>query len=108
MGRGDIVAYEDPSDSTLNRVLFGRLRALPGDTVRYNGDVQLVPGVASCADADYFWVQSLNDENPLDSRTLGFISEQRIIGRAFLIVFSHPTDSSLWSSYRNDRFLLLK
>ena len=108
MNRGDIVAYEDPSDSTFNRVLFGRLHALPGDTVRYNGSIELVPSIANCADADYFWIQTLNEANPLDSRQLGFISEQRIIGRACLVVYSHPADSSIWSGYRNDRFLLLK
>ena len=108
MCRGDIVAYEDPSDSTLTRMLFGRLHALPGDTIRHNGTIKIVPGLASCADNDYYWVQALSDDNPIDSRQLGLISEQRIIGRAFLIVYSHPADSSLWKGYRNDRFLLLK
>jgi signal peptidase I len=108
MKRGDIVAYECPTGKGHYRVLFGRLCALPGDTVRYNGEVGLVPGLVNCADADYYWVQSLNEKNPTDSRQLGFISEQRIIGRAFLVVYSHATDSSLLSGYRSERFLLPK
>lgn len=108
MKRGDIVAYDDPSDSTHTRVLFGRLSALPGDTVHYHGYAEMVPGLANCADADYYWVQTLNENNPIDSRLLGFISEQYIIGRTVLVVYSHPEDSSVWTGYRNDRFLLLK
>lgn len=106
--RGDIVAYEDPRDTTRRSVLFGRCRALPGDTVRYSGQVEMVPSVKDCADADYYWIQTLSEDNPVDSRQLGFISEQFIIGRAFLIIFSHNPGEPFWRGYRNDRLLLLK
>ena len=43
--RGDIVAYENPCDSSRRSVLFGRCCGMPGDTVRYNGLVQLVPSL---------------------------------------------------------------
>jgi hypothetical protein len=89
-------------------VLFGRCRALPGDTVRYSGQVEMVPSVKDCADADYYWIQTLSEDNPVDSRQLGFISEQFIIGRAFLIIFSHNPVQPFWRGYRNDRLLLLK
>ncbi len=108
MQRGDIVAYDDPTDSLNRRVLFGRLSALPGDTVRYEGHLELVPGLVNCADADYYWIQSLNEESQMDSRLFGYVSEKSIIGRAFLIVYSHPSDSSVLRGFRNDRFLLLK
>lgn len=106
--KGDIVAFEDPRDDSRNTVLFGRCRALPGDTVRYRGYVELVPSLKNCADADYYWMQALNEDNPLDSRQLGFISEQLIIGRAFLIVFSHDNAKPFWAGYQHDRLLLLK
>ena len=41
--RGDIVAYENPHDSLHGQVLFGRIGALPGDTVRYQGQTLLMP-----------------------------------------------------------------
>lgn len=106
--RGDLVAYEDPRDSTHISVLFGRCRALPGDTVRYQGHLEEVPSLKNCADADYYWMQALNEKNPLDSRLLGPISEERIIGRAVLIVFSHRPGDAPWTGYRSDRLLLPK
>lgn len=108
MQRGDIVAYDDPTDSLNRRVLFGRLTAIPGDTIRYEGHLELVPGLVNCTDVNYYWIQSLNEENQLDSRQFGYVSEKAIIGRAFLVVYSHMSDSSMWRGYRNDRFLLLK
>ena len=105
---GDLVAYEDPRDSTHSSVLFGRCRALPGDTVRYQGRLEMMPSLANCADADYYWVQALGEQNPLDSRQLGPISEERIIGRAFLVVFSHTPGQAPWTGYRHQRLLLLK
>ena len=105
--RGDIVAYEDPSDSTHTRVLFGKLSALPGDTIRYRGELELVPSLTNCADADYFWLQALSDNNPIDSRYLGFISEQYIIGRAFLVIYSHNPKMPIWKGYNPNRWFVL-
>ena len=106
--RGDIVAYDDPRDDTGQGVLFGRCLALPGDSIRYHGQLELVPGIANCADADYYWIQALGAQNPLDSRQLGFISEEHIIGRAFIVVYSLDPDSSAWRSFRHDRFMMPK
>lgn len=106
--RGDIVAYENPCDSSRRSVLFGRCCGMPGDTVRYNGLVQLVPSLKDCADADYFWIKTLSNNNPLDSRQLGFVSERHIIGRAFLIIYNHEPAAPLWNGYRRDRFMLSK
>ena len=107
--RGDIVAYEDPTDSTFHRVLFGRIRAPPGDTIRYSKQTEVVPSLHNCADGDYFWIQAINEQNPLDSRQLGFISEQRIIGRACMLVFSHEPGQPFWKGYRkNQLFLMMK
>ena len=106
--RGDLVAYEDPREGANGAVLFGRCRALPGDTVRYQGRTELVPSLKNCDDADYYWIQAIGQHNTIDSRELGFISEQLIIGRAFLIVFSHDEQQPLWTGYRSKRFLLKK
>ena len=105
---GDYIAYEDPRDSTGQSVLFGRCSALPGDTVRHEGRLMVVPSLQDCADCDYYWVQALGKSNPIDSRTLGFISERHVIGRAFLIVFSHDPMTTILDGWRSDRLLLLQ
>ncbi|MBR1484594.1 MAG: hypothetical protein IJ612_02745 [Prevotella sp.] len=103
---GDFIAYEDPRDSTQQTVLFGRCRALPGDTVLYEGRPTTVPSLKDCADADYYWVSALGEGNPTDSRQLGFISERFIIGRAVLIVYNHDDARPFWNGWRHDRLLL--
>ena len=108
IGKGDIVAYEDPTDPTRSRVLLGRCRALPGDTVRYRGRLELVPSLANCAGADYYWMQALGDNNPTDSRELGFVSEQSIIGRVVLVVYNHDTSAPVWAGYQWNRTLIRK
>lgn len=108
VGRGDIVAYEDPRDSTHTNILFGRVCALPGDTIRYKGQTDLVPSLRNCADADYYWLKAINEQNPLDSRYLGYINEQFIIGRAFLVVYSRDLSQPFYAGYRKSRFLLQK
>ena len=89
---------------------FFRFRSadeLPGDTVYYDGRLVMVPSTKDCADADYYWIRALGEGNPTDSRQLGFISEQRIIGRAFLVVFNHDAEQSLWRGWKGNRLLLL-
>ena len=108
VGRGDIVAYEDPTDTTHIRVLLGRCLALPGDTVRYQGRSELVPSLKDCADADYYWIGALGKNNPTDSRQLGFVSERLIIGRAVSVVFNHNPQASLWEGWQTGRFFLPK
>ena len=103
---GDYIAYEDPRDATSQTVLFGRCRAVPGDTVLYEGRPTVVPSLKDCADADYYWVSALGEGNPTDSRQLGFISERLIIGRAVLIVYNHDDLRPFWSGWRHDRMLL--
>lgn len=106
--RGDIVSYEDPSDSTSARVLIGRVVALPNDTIRFHGRSLIVPGKVNCASADFYWIRSINELTPFDSRLLGFIDEQRIIGRVFAVVYSHDDEEPLWTGYRKDRWMLKK
>jgi len=44
--------------------------------------------------------------NPLSSRQLGFIPEQRIIGRACLVLYSREPSAPFWKGYRSERLLL--
>ena len=106
--KGDIIAYEDPRDSTCQTVLFGWCRALPGDTLVFREETLIVPSLQNCADADYYWINALGEGNPVDSRYLGFINEQRIIGRVFVVICNHDADKPFWTGWRNDRLLLFK
>lgn len=94
IGRGDIVAFESPADS-IGGVFICRCKAVPGDTV--NG--QAVPGRATCADTDYYWLETLSRSNPVDSRLFGFVPERCIIGRVFLIMYHHDDSKPLWEGY---------
>ena len=104
--KGDFIAFED----LYGRIYICQCAALPGDTVYLDNDKVpcVVPGVQTCDDQDYYWVKSINNDNPIDSRMLGFIPEERIIGRACLILFSHDPETSFWRGYRSERLLLPK
>ena len=104
--KGDFIAFED----LYGRIYICQCAALPGDTVYLDNDKVpcVVPGVQTCDDQDYYWVKSIGKDNPIDSRILGFIPEERIIGRACLILFSHDPETPFWRGYRSERFLLPK
>lgn len=104
--KGDLIAFED----SLGQILICRCTALPGDTVYHTkGQAPcVVPGLTNCADQDYYWVEAIGKNNVLSSRQLGFISEDHIIGRACLILYSHYPTEPFWKGYRSDRFLLPK
>lgn len=103
--RGDVVAFDNPLRP--GEVLLCRCQGLPGDTISGpGGELTVVPGLKTCADADHYWMVALGDGNPLDSRTLGFIAERHIIGRAVMIIYSHDTTQPLWRGWRPQRFFL--
>ena len=104
--KGDFIAFED----LYGRIYICQCAALPGDTVYLDNEKIpcVVPGVQTCDDQDYYWVRSINKDNPIDSRLLGFIPEERIIGRACLILFSHDSKAPFWKGYRSERLLLPK
>jgi signal peptidase I len=101
--KGDLVAFESPTDG---QVIICRCKALPGETVEVDGRTEKVPSLQDCADADYYWMETVNPANPLDSRQLGFIAEPLIIGRAFMVVFSHEPSAQPWKGWRTGRTLL--
>ena len=106
--KGDFIAFED----TLGRMLICQCAAVPGDTIYLSksGDHSpcVVPGIINCDDQNYYWVRSIGRNNPTDSRQLGFIPEERIVGRACLILFSRDPKAPIWRGYRSERFLLPK
>ncbi len=104
--RGDIVAYEGFDDEYNSHLLFGRIRALPGDTIHYMGELDILPSRHNCDIDDCYWIESINERNPIDSRQLGFISEQCIIGRICMLVYSHDPSQPFWTGYRKGRFLI--
>ena len=99
--KGDILAFENPTED--NSVVICECKGLPGDTLDIDGETLVVPGLGDCADADYYWLESINKENPVDSRLLGFISEEYIIGRVVMVAYSHDPSAPFWSGWRHDR-----
>ena len=100
INRNDLVAFENPKNP--DEVLICRCKALPGDTVMHEGQALVVPGVKNCASTDHYWMEAISQENALDSRFLGFIPEEYIIGRAIMVIYSHQKGVG----WRGDRFLL--
>jgi len=125
--RGDIVALNDPTDSTLSiddrQLLFLRCKHVPGDRVRVGANMLIVPGRASCADQDYYVMEPLcshpsplssllsplsskssplsSKSSPLNSHLL--VPEDHIVGRVALIIFSHDPAQPLWEGWRTNR-----
>lgn len=92
--RGDIVVFEAP-DGTPSSVytppsslLIARCAGVPGDTIRTTNGLMTVPGLKTCANADYYWLEALNPHNPADSRHLGFIPESSIVGRVVTVLYN--------------------
>ena len=106
IAKGDLVAFENPLDSTHNEIFICRCVALPGDSLMIDHVMTPVPCLDNCASSDFYWLESINPDNPMDSRSLGFIAEEYIIGRAVLVVYSHHPKAPLLDGWRSDRFLL--
>ena len=47
-----------------------------------------MPGLKNCAKADYYWLEALNQQNPVDSRHLGLIPESSIIGEVITVLYN--------------------
>ena len=69
-------------------LMIARCTAVPGDTIRTTNGTLIVPGLVNCAKADYYWIEALNSKNPVDSRHLGFIPEQNIIGKVVTVLYN--------------------
>ena len=85
--KGDIIAFKVPADS-VDGIFIARCTAIPGDTIHTINGPLLVPGLKTCAKTDYYWLEAVNQENPIDSRHLGFIPERDIIGRVVTVLYN--------------------
>ena len=101
VGRGDLVALENPQNPS--EVLICRCTALPGDSVSHEGQTFIVPSLKDCADADYYWMESVGKSG---LRVLGFIAEEYIIGRVFMVAYSKDPQKPLWQGWCTDRLFL--
>ncbi len=87
VSRGDIVAFTVPGDS-IPGIFIARCTAIPGDTIHTKNGIMLVPGRVTCADKEHYWLESINHNNPADSRIFGLITEQDIIGRVVTVLYN--------------------
>lgn len=87
VNKGDIVAFTMPGDS-VSGLMIARCTATPGDTISTQNGPLLVPGLVNCAKADFYWLEAINDQNPVDSRHLGFIPESSIIGKVVTVLYN--------------------
>lgn len=85
--KGDIVAFTVSVDS-IEGLMIARCKGIPGDTVSTQNGPLLVPGLINCAKTDYYWLEAINEQNPIDSRHLGFIPECNIIGRVVTVLYN--------------------
>ena len=95
--KGDIVAFS-VAGSNASGLMIARCTAVPGDTLSTLDGPLLVPGRSTCADDDYYWLESLNPQNPADSRHLGLISERDIIGRVMTVLYNSHRLPSLFNA----------
>lgn len=102
--RGDIVAFENPNNTS--EVVICRCKGIPGDTISNEGREVLVPGRATCSEADHYWMEAIGPGNSIDSRELGFIHEELVIGRVTAVVYSHDPAKPFWTGWRRDRTMM--
>jgi signal peptidase I len=79
--RGDIVVFRSPADGTR---LVKRVAAVPGDQI---GAITVPP--------DHFFVLGDNFGNSADSRVIGLIPRDNILGRTSRVVLSLDPDTHL-------------
>ena len=115
--RGDILAVNDPTDSlqsdvSARRVLLVRCEAVPGEASPNPSERRglptdfVVPGRINCADQDYYVMEPVGTPRSQGDRAgLLLVPEDHIIGRAYLIIYSHEPGASLFDGWRSDRFL---
>ena len=96
--KGDLVAFENPQNN--DEIFIYRCKGLPGDTIVHEGKTLVVPSLKDCADADYYWLETL------DTHQLGFIAEEYLVGRAFMVVYSRNPLGPFWKGWRSNRILL--
>lgn len=101
--RGDIVVFEAAGKASGGKML-ARCKALPGDTLPYQKGLVVVPGIKStCARADYYLLEPLQQMRGKVPGNTSLVEEQQIIGRATMVLY-HIDSSGI---DRNRCFLYL-
>ena len=78
----------------------GRQAEIKNDTLYVDGQ----PVTKGCFTKDYYWMGSNNTINLSDSRLFGFVPQDHIIGKAWIIWFSKEKGSDCLEGYRWNRF----
>lgn len=105
--RGDIVAFDSPTDS-LPGVFVARCRAVPGDTLNAADGPMIVPGAVTCADQEYYLMETVGGTGKSAARPLGLVPESSIIGRVCMIVYSHDDTYPVYDGYVRGRTMIIK
>ncbi len=105
--RGDIVAFDSPTDS-LPGVFVARCHAVPGDTLNAADGPMIVPGAVTCADQEYYRMETSGGTGKSGGRQLGLVPESSIIGRVCMIVYSHDDSYPVYDGYVRGRTLIIK
>ncbi len=123
--RGEIIVFKYPGDDT--RDFIKRIIALPGETLEIRNRVVYINGrpltdevYAQHTDMDRiplrddygpvtvpygsYFMMGDNRENSADSRVWGFLTQDRIIGHAFVLYWSRNTGKAFPGEIRWDRF----
>lgn len=102
-GKGSAIEVHPWNITLLRNTLVmheGRQAEIKNDTLYVDGQ----PVTKGCFTKDYYWMESNNTINLSDSRLFGFVPQDHIIGKAWLIWFSKEKGSDCLEGYRWNRF----
>ncbi|MFA6870929.1 MAG: signal peptidase I [Bacteroidaceae bacterium] len=101
--KGEVITMTPQNVSFYAKVILQHEQeaALVKDSVLYINGIQRTSYTFK---QNYYWMLSNNAINLHDSRHFGFVPQNHLIGKAFLIWLSKDTTSSLWEGYRWNRF----
>ena len=102
-GKGSAIEVHPWNITLLRNTLVmheGRQAEIKNDTLYVDGQ----PVTKGYFTKDYYWMGSNNTINLSDSRLFGFVPQDHIIGKAWLIWFSKEKGSDCLEGYRWNRF----